>query len=119
MRGKSINRTTAGMSILIAAAGALMLGATTPAGAVERKKIDCSGRPETGAKANYSWNNGIQTARVYYNNHCSKRMMVTLTFISNPGSRRECWRTPRGKGDKLFTFGLTSIRKGCHDPGPT
>jgi hypothetical protein len=122
MRGKAINRTTAGMGILIAAAGALMLGATTPAGADDeptRKKIDCSSRPGNDAKANYSWGKGIQTTRVYYNNHCSKRMTVTLTFISNPGTRRECWRTPRGKGDKLFTAGLTGIRKGCHDPGPT
>jgi hypothetical protein len=119
MRGKSINRTTAGLGILIAATGALMLGATTPAGAKDkpqRERISCPS--PAGNHANYSWGAGIQTTRVYYNNHCSKPMKVTLTFVSNPGSRKECWTTPRGKGDELFTMGLTSIKKGCHHPGP-
>jgi hypothetical protein len=64
-------------------------------------------------EANYFWDAGIQTTSVYYNNHCSHEVKVTLTFVSNPGSRTECWSTPRGKGEQEFTMGLTDITKGC------
>ena len=60
MRGKSINRATAGIGVLIVAS-ALSLSAATPAQAdsLERGSISCSSPSEN--KANYSWDAGIHT----------------------------------------------------------
>jgi hypothetical protein len=73
--------------LLVPAAAALVImaaGATTataqPSGgtAVERKSFECAS-PE-GEKLNLSWDPGIVSVTVYFNNHCKQKRHIKLDF---------------------------------------
>ncbi|MFD6951329.1 hypothetical protein A6A08_22960 [Nocardiopsis sp. TSRI0078] len=74
------------------------------AAAVERRSFSCEW--ESG-NLNFSWDNGVSSTRIYYNNHCSDVRYVTVhVYQVNGGERTVCWRVPTGKGSKLFSKGV-------------
>lgn len=72
-----------------------------------------------GAKANFSWEDGIDTVTVYYNNHCSHRVDAQLAFISGDGfATFKCLHVGAGvKGHTRYdtdsNWVLNKINKGC------
>ncbi|MEU6714465.1 hypothetical protein ABZ897_23605 [Nonomuraea sp. NPDC046802] len=84
--------------------------------AAKRKSIKCI-RPG-GKKSNYSWKNGTASTTVYFNNHCSHRVYVTVHFKGPFGTDTKCLSTNGGtKGKKKFGKGtmqkLVKITKEC------
>ncbi|AQZ61442.1 unnamed protein product [[Actinomadura] parvosata subsp. kistnae] len=71
------------VSVLLgcAATAAVMLTPATgaAAAAIERDSVRCS-KP-SGQWANFSWGEGNTSATIYFNNHCSHRVSVRITFV--------------------------------------
>lgn len=120
MRRKSIRTVAAAGAVLVACSlpfAAAVPAQAAPAGtvgteSVHRVSFTCS-KP-AGQKANYSWSDGIETTTVYYNNHCSQALKVTLHRTGTPfGNILTCWSTPTKKGSIKFIYGLSAITKGC------
>jgi hypothetical protein len=78
-------------------------------------QFSCAPHPPPSTQANYSWADGTATTTVYYNNHCSHKVDVTLHFITTTGSIvNKCWHTPAGKNHKVWNYrDLNDITKGC------
>ncbi|KOV34682.1 hypothetical protein AB0420_07450 [Streptomyces caelestis] len=74
---------------------------------VIRKSFACSS--PKGENINFSWTEGIQSTTIYYNNHCSTSVKVTIA----KGSGETCWTVPKGKDKEVFGAGTTVVRKGC------
>ncbi|MGL3106663.1 hypothetical protein [Bradyrhizobium sp. BR 1432] len=70
---------------------------------------------QSAKRANYTWADGSATTTVYYNNHCGRRVNVTLNFITVIGKVvSKCWRTPAGKSHKVWGYSdLNDIAGGC------
>jgi hypothetical protein len=93
--------------------------ASAAQGKVKRKSVKCK-RPK-GNKSRYSWKDGNISTTVYFNNHCSHRVGVTLHFDSMAGdnwSWKACLKTNGGtKGRKKYRHvpadRLIKITKGC------
>ncbi|WP_255945536.1 hypothetical protein [Streptomyces odontomachi] len=62
-----------------------------------------------GSSVNYSWTEGITSTTVYYNNHCSSGIYVTMHFNFSS----ECWLTPVGKGSSIWKPDFSRITEGC------
>ncbi|CAN7250635.1 hypothetical protein LJR220_001044 [Bradyrhizobium sp. LjRoot220] len=108
MRINTTRRTAIAASTVIAAS--LLQG--SPASAYY-EGFFCS--EQSSRRANYTWGDGTIRTKVYYNNHCRRRVKVTLNFITIPGNVvSKCWRTPAGKGSKVWNFqDLNDIQRGC------
>ncbi|WP_329082587.1 MULTISPECIES: hypothetical protein [unclassified Streptosporangium] len=66
-----------------AQAGTAQTGAATTAtraatALVEQASVRCS-KP-SGKRANYSWGEGTTTVTIYFNNHCSHKVSVKISF---------------------------------------
>jgi hypothetical protein len=103
-------------------AGAVGLGlmaAMAPAAdaATHRASIACTS--PSGAKANYSWGDGVTTVTVYFNNHCSSSVSAgVVTKDTDDRTSVYCLKTNGGtSGKKKIDIGadehVTGIKKGC------
>ncbi|MFC7584451.1 hypothetical protein ACFQYP_12450 [Nonomuraea antimicrobica] len=98
------------------AAHAATSAGTSPE-AVNRDSHRCSNSARR--YVNYSWGEGISSATVYFNNHCTVRQSAKLHFRDATGSNyTKCMKTNGGtKGKKRWDFGaggrLVRITKGC------
>lgn len=64
-------------------------------------------------KANFSWVEGTVTTRVYYNNHCSHAVKVTVHTGDIQGDYAECWTVKAdSKSSKKFQQGMAGTFKG-------
>jgi hypothetical protein len=108
MRTNTTRRIAIGASTVLAVS--LLLG--SPASARYRGWF-CSA--ESANRVNYTWEDGNATTTLYYNNHCRRKVNITLNFITIPGKLvSKCWRTPAVKGHKVWNFrDLNDIEKGC------
>lgn len=108
-------QTTAAAQSSVSAAKAAT-SASDAQGKPRRKSVKCI-KPK-GNKARYSWGNGNVSTTVYFNNHCSHRVYVTLHFKSFLGTQKRCLATNGGtKGKKKIHHGavwnLKKITRGC------
>jgi hypothetical protein len=73
---------------------------------VERDSVSCS-KPR-GKRANYSWGEGNTTVTIYFNNHCSHKVSVRITFVrkgsvGDKASKYRCMTVnAKTKGKKKF-----------------
>ncbi|MEV0389400.1 hypothetical protein [Nonomuraea sp. NPDC050643] len=87
-----------------AASAQAQTGAATTA--VERDSVRCS-KP-SGKWANFSWGEGNTSATIYFNNHCSHRLSVKITFVrkgsvGDKASKSRCMTVnAKTKGKKKF-----------------
>ncbi|WP_431931111.1 hypothetical protein [Nonomuraea jabiensis] len=61
------------------ASTATKAGTASARAGIERDSVSCS-KPR-GKWANYSWGEGNTTATIYFNNHCSHKVSVKITFV--------------------------------------
>lgn len=102
----------------IIAATATTMFAATPASAAEaatkgtvRFSFGCNG--STKARANFSYNEGTVSTTVYYNNHCSHSVRVTVNMADASGQNIHCLKVPaHKKGSKKYRQGLSGTFKG-------
>ncbi|GAA2213548.1 hypothetical protein GCM10009850_090110 [Nonomuraea monospora] len=94
----------AALSLAPATAASAQTGAATAA--VERDSVRCS-KP-SGQWANFSWGQGNTSATIYFNNHCSHRLSVRITFVrkgtvGNKAAKYRCMTVnAKTKGKKKF-----------------
>ena len=107
---------TAATTGLLLALGTGVSGAATPASSAVHKEvvnpaanISLACTLPQGNLANYSYSNGIATTTIYYNNHCSSAIYVT---VHDTGGN-DCWLTPTGKSSKIYKPAVTGITEGC------
>jgi hypothetical protein len=121
MRSQRIAATTAGLLLTLGTVvGAVgVANAATPTAAphtvtpaVSTASFKCSST--SSESANYSWGAGTISTTVYYNNHCSGVLDVSISGLSVEGQNETaCLATPVGKSSKKYDFLVSSIRKGC------
>ncbi|MFJ3762875.1 hypothetical protein [Streptomyces sp. NPDC090080] len=107
---------TAAMTGLLLAFGTGVSGAATPTTSAIHKEvvspdagisIACS-LPQ-GNYANFDYSNGITSTTIFYNNHCSSAIYVT---VHDTGGN-DCWLVPAGKSSKIYKPDVTGITAGC------
>ncbi|MEV1174494.1 hypothetical protein [Nonomuraea sp. NPDC049784] len=80
--------------------------ASSARAAVERDSVSCS-KPK-GKWANYSWGEGNTSVTIYFNNHCSHKVSVRITFVrkgsvGDKASKYRCMTVNANtKGKKKF-----------------
>ncbi|WP_433441070.1 hypothetical protein [Nonomuraea sp. CA-141351] len=80
--------------------------ASSARAAVERDSVSCS-KPK-GKRANYSWGEGNTSVTIYFNNHCSHKVSVKITFVrkgsvGDKASKYRCMTVNANtKGKKKF-----------------
>ncbi|GAA4952098.1 hypothetical protein HD597_005374 [Nonomuraea thailandensis] len=80
--------------------------ASAQVAAVERDSVPCSS--PKGKWANFSWGEGITTATIYFNNHCSHRLSVKIAFtrkgsVGDKSVKYRCMTVnAKTKGKKKF-----------------
>ncbi|GII90092.1 hypothetical protein [Sinosporangium siamense] len=107
----SATQTSAGGATTASASAAST--ATSATAAVNRASVACSS--PRGKRANYSWGNGNTSTTIYFNNHCSHKVSVTITFQSYMAPIRKCMTVnPKTQGKKKWQFGkVLRFAKGC------
>lgn len=79
---------------------------------VNRESIACD-KP-SGKDVNFSWENGIVTTTLYYNNHCSQNQPVTVK-LKEAVVPSVCLVTEAGTKTSVRynASAITSVTKGC------
>jgi len=112
-----MNKAIAAVAASAIGLGLMAIAAPAANAATHDASIACTS--PSGAKANYSWGDGVTTVTVYFNNHCSHKVSAgVVTKDQDDRTSVYCLTTNGGTtGKKKIGIGVDEhvvrIQKGC------